>query len=169
MKRRYDTNKVNLFGSEYIELPVHLDHQSTFHAEAPGLCCPVCNAGQNMPSIGMGNLHQCDVHIFSRHEDATQGTVVHVNHEKVATETSGDVSTNNPSARRSGMLVAFHCESCHGEDNPSVLASEMRSEDDLKGFDSDVRQGSYHYLSIFQHKGTTYLSWLVHNVYEEWL
>ena len=165
MKRRYDSPVVTLFGSEYIELPVHLDHQSTFNADAPGLCCPVCNARQEIPSTGMGNLHQCDVHIFSRHEDATQGTVVHVNHEKVTTETSGDASTNNPSARRSGMLVAFHCESCHGEDDPSVLAFEMRSENERDGSDSGVRQEEYHYLSMFQHKGSTYLSWLVHNIW----
>lgn len=142
---------VMLFGRKYIEMPVHLDHEVVYGKESPGLCCPACNDGQLTPSAGNGNLHQAGVHIFRRREDEKKGTVVYVGHEKVLTEFSGDVKTNNPSFRRQGMLIEFSCELCHFDKD---------NFDEGLDVDIDAAKDPF-YLSIFQHKGTTYLGWLL--------
>lgn len=85
--------------------------------------CPYCKGN---------NLHQADVSVFSRAEDAENVRVTHIMDN--GTFTSAVVpnnQTNNPSARRHGMLVHFWCETC--EEKPV--------------------------MAIFQHKGTTFIGW----------
>lgn len=85
--------------------------------------CPYCEGN---------NLHQTDVTVYQRAEDASNVRVTHI--MDTGTLTSATVAnhdSNNPSERRSGMQVHFWCETC--EHKPI--------------------------MAIFQHKGTTFIGW----------
>ena len=85
-----------------------------------GLCCPEC---------GCVNIHQGAVEIFNREkEDDPSGLHVHVTNTQVIV--NNDMG-RNPSGRRDGLIIYFHCELC-----PARLQ-----------------------LAIWQHKGTTFVRW----------
>lgn len=98
------------------------------------LACPRCDSL---------NLHHERVEVFDRREDQTSGTHVTVNgmdalhcrgcNPNPATPgvMMDATMTDNPSSRRSGLIVGMWCEQCH-----------ERS-----------------LLLIHQHKGSTYLEW----------
>lgn len=84
------------------------------------------------PYCGGNNLHQSDVTVFSRDEDAQKVRVTHVMEDGTITSASvPSEQANNPSSRRHGMQLYFWCESC--EEKPV--------------------------MAIFQHKGVTFIGW----------
>ncbi len=90
-------------------------------SDTPTLVCPGC---------GGDYLHQGNVEVFQpSHEDAIHG--LHTIVGSAITAIDGDLA-NNPSRRRDGLIIWFHCEMC------------------------DVHPG----LSIVQHKGNTFIEWL---------
>jgi len=89
------------------------------------LCCPWC--GED----GEYLHHQC-ITVYERGEDAERVTVTRVSPDKPPRiEIIPSRESDNPSARRNGLAIAFWCESCQG-------VSE---------------------LTIAQHKGFTHLDW----------
>ncbi|SDP89219.1 hypothetical protein SAMN05443582_11542 [Phyllobacterium sp. OV277] len=92
------------------------------------LRCPRCS--------GM-YLHQGGVSIYHRGEDAPTLTQVDVRSD--ATVSMGIVDANssrNPSARRHGLAIRFHCETCNATDSTVTIE-----------------------LTIAQHKGATEIGW----------
>lgn len=90
------------------------------------------------PRCGSGYMHQGDVVIHSRGEDAdieTQTTVDSAGH--VTTTREPSALSDNPSSRRQGMVIRFECEGC---------GPEPGDDDDLE-------------LTIAQHKGETHVMW----------
>lgn len=85
-------------------------------------------------------LHQTDVMVFNRREDAEKAHLTSVVKDgPTAMVTVADVDNGtslNPSGRRHGLLIDFACESCDGEESKSKVT-----------------------LAIYQHKGSTYLDW----------
>lgn len=85
-------------------------------------------------------LHQTDVMVFNRREDAEKVHLTSVVKDRLtAMVTVADVDNDtslNPSSRRHGLLIDFACESCDGEENKSKVT-----------------------LAIYQHKGSTYFDW----------
>jgi hypothetical protein len=81
------------------------------------------------PSCDWNNLHHVSVEIFEREEDASAGVHVQVEGKRVWVDAD---LTDNPSARRDGMLIRFTCETCNA--TPT--------------------------LQMLQHKGSTYMEWL---------
>jgi hypothetical protein len=82
-------------------------------------------------------LHQSDVMVFNRKEDAEKVHLTSViKDEPMVTVADVDNNTSlNPSGRRQGLLIDFRCESCDGENKSKVT------------------------LAIYQHKGSTYFDW----------
>ena len=80
--------------------------------------------------LGCGDsmLHQGRVEVFNRDREDSE-TGLHVRIDDHALSLDGDIK-DTPSGRRDGLYIYFGCEQCPGE----------------------VR------LSIYQHKGTTYLT-----------
>jgi hypothetical protein len=79
----------------------------------------VIDAVLTCPSCGGRNLHQLDVDIFAREENAVTGwrmCVRGLDHcHGLAPEASVSPGlSGNPSARRGGILVRLACEECHG-------------------------------------------------------
>jgi len=66
--------------------------------------CPCCNSN---------NMHQGNVGIYNRVEDAETGTHVEVDGDKVTVDKD---LTGNPSKRRQGISIVMSCEEC-GSDN----------------------------------------------------
>ena len=103
------------------------------------LLCPNCNEGY---------LHQTDVAIFHRDDDADQVKVTTVSdggdvHEAVI---ANNVSLN-PSRRRYGLRISFWCEHCDGG-----LTDEER--------ENGVTSHNVPDLAIYQHKGNTHIVWV---------
>ena len=116
--------------------------KGTYHTERhvpvildPGLQCPRCSGE---------NLHHQSVELFNRHEDAEQGDHITIavpeslgwedefGLPRPVTKSSMDSNMkNNPSSRRTGVVINFCCEGC--------------------GHDLT--------LNIAQHKGTTEMYW----------
>lgn len=92
------------------------------------LMCPTCEEGY---------LHQVEVRVWFREEDAEQGQHASVNADRAVT--TQDMQ-GNPSPRRSGLKIMLECEQCHLEgDRPK------------------------HELLVYQHVGQTCLELLVHD------
>lgn len=91
--------------------------------ETSHLLCPRC---------GEGYLHQGIVEVYNRHEDSDTVRCTIVGEENIFSAMVANDTSNNPSSRRSGMLVHFDCEHC--------------DEVDFK-------------LNIAQHKGFTLMHW----------
>ena len=80
------------------------------------------------------------VEVWNRNaEDAMKGTYLRSNSPLIV-DTAANVDHRNPSLRRNGVIINFRCEMC----------PEKRFE-----------------LSIAQHKGTTFLSWVIVSKKEE--
>lgn len=60
---------------------------------------------------GGDNLHQRDVSVFFRREDADVGLVVDVSPDEVHVAHQGDQAAN-PSDRRDGITIRMDCEFC---------------------------------------------------------
>lgn len=116
---------------------ITLEPQYNFNGGPPLISDLVC------PDCGATNLHHLSVELFNRDEDNTQGdhitVVVPESHgwgwdnglEAVPqSNVDGDMS-RNPSMRRTGIIINFHCEDC------------------------GTRPG----MTIAQHKGTTHMGW----------
>lgn len=84
----------------------------TFHSEAELLC----------PGCGGANLHQERVEVFERtKEDAPKGFHVTVEDGSVSIDEKLD---GNPSERRRGLRVRFHCETC--EATPTLTLAQHK-------------------------------------------
>lgn len=84
------------------------------------------------PHCGEGYLHQGIVEVYNRPEDSDTVRCSIVGEENIFSAMVDNNTSNNPSSRRSGMLIHFDCEYCDGLD--------------LK-------------LNIAQHKGFTLMHW----------
>lgn len=93
---------------------------------------PFSNGQLNCPCGGEGNLHQGNVTIFQRHEDGDITTVIAQDKNTAQVSDFPSQDTCNPSPRRHGLLIEFSCEQC-----PEKTC----------------------HLSIFQHKGHTFVQW----------
>jgi len=80
------------------------------------------------PSCGGINLYHEKIEVFSREEDSLKG--LHTTIENTFPNVNTDLR-ENPSSRRDGMLIHFHCENCGDEST----------------------------LSLSQHKGSTFIDW----------
>jgi predicted RNA-binding Zn-ribbon protein involved in translation (DUF1610 family) len=69
------------------------------------LLCPRCGSSV----IGHGQ-----VRIFDRREDAVEVLLTKVNGNRTVTETMPHDTSDNPSSRRDGLIIDFHCEECGG-------------------------------------------------------
>jgi hypothetical protein len=87
------------------------------------LLCPQCNEGY---------LHQGMVEVYNRQEDAEQVRATIVDGSDVLSHTLPNEKSNNPSSRRTGVIIHFECEHCD---------------------DTDLK------LRIAQHKGITLMDW----------
>jgi len=98
------------------------------------ISCPVCGGGQ---------LHQGKVEVWDRKQDDVEGIHVVIPHPSGQVVLDGEVDAGNPSPRRQGLAIDFMCERCHYKPfaNPSRKVRDPFT------------------LYIFQHKGTTYMSW----------
>ena len=97
------------------------------------LCCPKC---------GGNNLHHNSVTDYYRTEDGATVRVTTVDGNELSSSIMPNKTSGNPSGRRSGIVIDFWCENCHGEIN-----------------DAAPEYTEYFKLQIRQHKGTTYLDW----------
>lgn len=88
------------------------------------------------PRCGFGNIHQGQVTVYDRKEDAGNVTVTTVSDGVASMSVRSSEGSGNPSSRRHGLALAFNCEGCGGG-----------TEDD------------YIHLLISQHKGDTYIGW----------
>ena len=87
------------------------------------------------PRCGGSHLHQGEVVVYSRDEDAAQvrRTVV----TPLVTKVTIDPGRGNPSSRRDGLTISFSCEGCGGDGDGRELL-----------------------LTIAQHKGETEMAWI---------
>lgn len=99
---------------------VRVDKLST---NLSNLVCPACDEPY---------LHQSIIEVYNRHEDDELVRCTVVDHGNVFSQTTPNKTSNNPSARRQGLVIHFECEHCEGVD--------------LK-------------LCIAQHKGYTFMDW----------
>lgn len=83
------------------------------------------------PSCGFNYLHHQDVHVYNREEDAESGTLTSVVGNQTRVDSSASMA-DCPSSRRDGVIISFMCEGCEVKPN----------------------------LTIVQHKGQTFLSWV---------
>jgi len=91
------------------------------------IVCPTCNGSM---------LHQVEVKVWFRREDADKATFAHVLGDAVLVDRK---NYGNPSPRRSGLKIMLRCEWCHTDDlRPS------------------------HELVIYQHKGETFTEMRCH-------
>jgi len=92
-------------------------------------------AGLDCPNCGCSNLHQTGVSNFNRYFEDSVGfrTSIKQSRKERNVEDIITVGTgeDNPSPRRNGLTIHFYCEQC-----PSLSS-----------------------LSIWQHKGTTFIGW----------
>lgn len=86
------------------------------------LICPNCHEIASY-------LHHTKIETFDRTEDADLGIHYIIENGNLKTDSS---MYHNPSPRRDGILIHFHCEMCHKKST----------------------------LAIVQHKGETYMEWL---------
>ena len=82
------------------------------------------------PNCQTGTLHQSKVEVWFRREDADQGLHAVID-DDVYINHIADTASNNPSPRRSAVQIGFTCEECWAS----------------------------LFLSILQHKGSTYVEW----------
>lgn len=92
------------------------------------LRCPRCD------SI---NLHQAGVTIFERKEDDALVTRIAVDGPRAEVTVTPSNGSDNPSARRHGLVIRFLCEGCNWTQDPPDLIE----------------------LTIAQHKGSTEIGW----------
>lgn len=90
--------------------------------------------GQLRCVCGSDYLHQRNVTIFQRDEDADKTTVIAQDGHTAQVSEFPSQDTCNPSPRRNGLIIEFECEECGDE-----------------GFKR---------LAIFQHKGNTFMEWV---------
>lgn len=83
-------------------------------------------------------LHQVRTEIFERSEDEVITQRTTVRGSGVAVESVKSHKSGNPSLRRHGLRILFECEVCSSENPKSKM-----------------------FLSIFQHKGNTWIGWEV--------
>jgi hypothetical protein len=93
-------------------------------------------ANLHCPRCGGNNLHQLEVTVFHREEDAESIVRIKVKGASTSTEVVPDSGSGNPSSRRDGLAIEFSCEHC-SEDDPSDIIE----------------------LTVAQHKGSTELGW----------
>ncbi len=102
--------------------------------------------GQLRCKCGSDYLHQRNITIFQRREDEDITTVIAQDDKQVQVSDFPSADTCNPSPRRHGLILEFHCEECGWEH---------------QGGDEDPKpSGITQRLAIFQHKGCTYMEWL---------
>ena len=94
------------------------------------LICPMC---------GGYYLHQGNTTIYERTEDASVTTVIAQNGSEVVRTDFPSDDVANPSMRRHGLIIEFECECCHVD---------------------DFKKTPLLRLSIYQHKGITFLEWV---------
>lgn len=88
------------------------------------------------PRCGHDNIHQGQVTVYDRKEDASNVTVTTVSDGMASMAVRSSEGSGNPSSRRHGLAIAFSCEGCGG------------------GTKDDYIQ-----LLIAQHKGDTHIGW----------
>ena len=98
--------------------------------EHVSLVCPTCRDVF---------LHQGKVEVFQRREDSESGIRAVIDNEKILSLSTTE-QDGNPSGRRDGIRIWFSCEMCDYDREPMTYDSKRS-------------------LSVFQHKGTTYLEW----------
>lgn len=91
------------------------------------IVCPTCNGSM---------LHQVEVKVWFRREDAEQPTFAHIMGTTVLVSRKNH---DNPSSRRSGLKIMFRCEWCH----------------------CDGLRPSHEFV-IYQHKGETFTEMRCH-------
>lgn len=84
------------------------------------------------PRCGESNLHHHTITVFDRNEDAAEVLRTTVAYKKTTSEVVADKGSGNPSNRRDGLTISFSCEHC---------------------------EESTFLLSVYQHKGSTYMAW----------
>jgi hypothetical protein len=95
--------------------------------------------GQLQCRCGSDYLHQGNITIFERSEDADTTTVIAQDGKTVQASDFPDRDTCNPSPRRHGLIIEFDCEECGPQSQGG---------------------GTLQRLAIFQHKGCTFMEWL---------
>lgn len=106
--------------------PVKIERVSIEKPYSHNLCCPSC---------GDIFLHHRAVHVFNRDQDEEIGMETVVFEEESHTRVSN--CDGNPSLRRHGVAIDFHCEHCNNGDSDGLVAQ----------------------LCISQHKGSTGIFW----------
>jgi len=94
------------------------------------------------PSCKDMYLHQGNVTVFEREEDAEYTTVIAQNKDTAQVNRFKSDDTCNPSSRRHGLLIEFSCEFCH--------AGNLKE---------DWSTDKPFLLGVSQHKGNTLLQW----------
>lgn len=74
-------------------------------ADRSVLHCPNCDGE---------HLSHGQVRIFDRREDDVQVLLTKVNGNRSVVETLPNDTSDNPSARRDGLVIDFNCETCGG-------------------------------------------------------
>jgi hypothetical protein len=108
-------------------------------------------AALKCPHCGDTYLHQENVTIYHRAEDARYTVVMAQNgHDMVVTKFPSE-EVMNPSSRRHGIVIEFWCEYCNME-YTSV---------DSAGNETQMNKGAEPLkLAIYQHKGYTFMEWV---------
>ena len=83
------------------------------------LLCPQCD-GENLS-------HQ-QVRVFDRNEDAVDVLLTKVNGNRSVVETLPNDTSDNPSARRDGLIIDFNCEACGGTSALLIAQHKGRTE-----------------------------------------
>lgn len=89
------------------------------------------------PECGDTYMHQGNVTVYVRNEDADWTTVIAQNGENVVATKFPSADTHNPSSRRHGLTIELWCENCNSGKSDKPF-----------------------YLAIQQHKGCTYVEWV---------
>jgi hypothetical protein len=101
--------------------------------------------GTLMCRCGGEYLHQGNITIFQRSEDASITTVIAQDNKTVQVSDFPSDDTCNPSPRRHGLIIEFWCELCNNGVDPE---------------DPNAKPPEPQRLAIFQHKGQTYMEWV---------
>ncbi|MEP3630564.1 MAG: hypothetical protein ABJN04_11220 [Hyphomicrobiales bacterium] len=104
----------------------------TDHGGTSILQCPRC---------GSDYLHQGDATFYERDEDAPQTVEISVKNRAVDIAIVASEDSANPSGRRHGFTMRFHCEGC----------SSYNEETGEREYDIEFQ--------IAQHKGSTLVNW----------
>jgi len=80
---------------------------------------------------GSSYLHQTNIKVFQREEDAKDGFHVEIDMEEGVKIDNKVINWSNPSPRRQGIIIEFDCENCD----------------------------AFPQLLIYQHKGQTIIGW----------